>query len=79
MSTLEGIIDLRFHGRGGQGVVTCAYLIAEAALEENKHFHAFPSFGPERAGAPIASFARLSAKKFWIKTEVYNPDYVEIA
>jgi pyruvate ferredoxin oxidoreductase gamma subunit len=76
MTTLDKITDIRFHGRGGQGVMTCSYLISEAALLVGKYIHAFPSFGPERAGAPIAAFARLSDEKFYIKTEVYEPDFV---
>lgn len=76
MSSLDKITDIRFHGRGGQGVMTCSYLICEAALLENKFLHGFPSFGPERAGAPIAAFARISDERFWIKSEVYEPNYV---
>jgi len=76
MSTLENIIDVRFHGRGGQGVMTCSYLVCEAAIFEDKYLHGFPSFGPERAGAPISAFARISDEPFYIKTEVYEPNYV---
>jgi pyruvate ferredoxin oxidoreductase gamma subunit/2-oxoisovalerate ferredoxin oxidoreductase gamma subunit len=72
----DDIHDIRFHGRGGQGVVTGSRLLAEAALLENKFVHAFPAFGPERAGAPIAAFTRLSDKKFTIKTEIYKPNMV---
>lgn len=72
------IIDIRLHGRGGQGVMTSSYLIAEAALLEDKYVHAFPTFGPERSGAPIAAFARISEKKFYVKTEVYEPDIVVV-
>lgn len=70
------IIDIRLHGRGGQGVMTSSYLIAEAALLEDKYVHAFPSFGPERSGAPIAAFARVSDSRFYVKTEIYEPDIV---
>ncbi|MHA2224758.1 MAG: 2-oxoacid:acceptor oxidoreductase family protein [Candidatus Hodarchaeales archaeon] len=70
------MIDIRLHGRGGQGVMTSSYLIAEAALLEDKYVHAFPSFGPERSGAPIAAFARVSNEKFYVKTEIYKPDIV---
>ncbi len=70
--------DIRFHGRGGGGVVTGARLIAEAALLEEKFVHSFPAFGPERAGAPIAAFTRLSDKKFTIKTEIYEPNIVVV-
>jgi 2-oxoacid:acceptor oxidoreductase gamma subunit (pyruvate/2-ketoisovalerate family) len=73
---LTDMIDIRLHGRGGQGVMTSSYLIAEAALLEDKYVHAFPSFGPERSGAPIAAFARVSNEKFYVKTEIYKPDIV---
>ena len=72
------IIDCRLHGRGGQGVMTSSYLIAEAALEEEKYVHAFPTFGPERSGAPIAAFARVSDEKFYQKEEVTNPNIVVV-
>jgi len=72
------MIDIRLHGRGGQGVMTSSYLIAEAALLEDKFVHAFPTFGPERSGAPIAAFARISDEKFYVKTEVYEPDIVVV-
>jgi 2-oxoacid:acceptor oxidoreductase gamma subunit (pyruvate/2-ketoisovalerate family) len=58
--------------------MTSSYLIAEAALLEDKHVHAFPTFGPERSGAPIAAFARISDEKFYMKTEVYEPDVVVV-
>ena len=74
----EKIIDIRLHGRGGQGVMTSSYLIAEAALLEDKYVHAFPSFGPERSGAPIAAFARVSDSRFYVKTEIYEPDVVVV-
>jgi 2-oxoacid:acceptor oxidoreductase gamma subunit (pyruvate/2-ketoisovalerate family) len=58
--------------------MTSSYLIAEAALLEGKYVHAFPTFGPERSGAPIAAFARISDQKFYMKTEVYEPDIVVV-
>jgi 2-oxoacid:acceptor oxidoreductase gamma subunit (pyruvate/2-ketoisovalerate family) len=58
--------------------MTSSYLIAEAALLEDKYVHAFPTFGPERSGAPIAAFARISDQKFYMKTEVYEPDIVVV-
>ncbi|MFX1511764.1 MAG: 2-oxoacid:acceptor oxidoreductase family protein [Promethearchaeota archaeon] len=75
--TME-IIDIRLHGRGGQGVMTSSYLIAEAALEEDKYVHAFPTFGPERSGAPMAAFARVSKEQFYEKCEVTTPDIVVV-
>ena len=74
----DKIIDIRLHGRGGQGVMTSSYLIAEAALLEDKYVHAFPTFGPERSWAPIAAFARISDEKFYMKTEVYEPEIVVV-
>ncbi|MHA1188140.1 MAG: 2-oxoacid:acceptor oxidoreductase family protein [Candidatus Heimdallarchaeota archaeon] len=72
------MIDIRFHGRGGQGVVTASRIAAEAALVEDKYVHAFPAFGPERAGAPIEGFTRISASEFTIKTEIHFPDVIVI-
>jgi len=74
----ENITDIRFHGRGGQGVVTASRLTAEAALVEDKYVHAFPAFGPERAGAPIEGFTRISPEAFTIKTEIHYPDIIVI-
>jgi len=74
----EKIIDIRFHGRGGQGVVTASRIAAEAALVEDKYVHAFPAFGPERAGAPIEGFTRISSQEFTIKTEIQYPDVIVI-
>jgi len=74
----ENITDIRFHGRGGQGVVTASRIAAEAALVEDKYVHAFPAFGPERAGAPIEGYTRISPKEFTLKTEIHNPDIIVI-
>ncbi|MHA2298520.1 MAG: 2-oxoacid:acceptor oxidoreductase family protein [Candidatus Hodarchaeales archaeon] len=73
---MDKIIDIKFFGRGGQGVVTGSHILANAALISGKHVHAFPAFGPERSGAPIAAFARISEEKFSIKTEIYEPEIV---
>lgn len=74
----EKITDIRFHGRGGQGVVTASRIAAEAALVEDKYVHAFPAFGPERAGAPIEGFTRISPEEFTLKTEIHYPDVIVI-
>ena len=76
MSSTPKVIDIRVHGRGGQGAMTASRLLAEAALLEGKYIHAFPSFGPERMGAPMEAFTRISAEKFYMKTQVYEPDAV---
>lgn len=70
------MIEMRFHGRGGQGAVTSAELVAQAAIDTGKFATAFPSFGPERRGAPVVAFARLDEKPVRIRSKVYNPDVV---
>ncbi len=66
--------QIRIHGRGGQGVVTAAELIAIAAFMDGKQAQAFPSFGVERTGAPIEAFARIDNKEIRTREHVYNPD-----
>ncbi len=70
--------EIRLHGRGGQGVVTAAELLAIAAYAEGKEVQAFPFFGSERMGAPVASFVRIGepGEKIRIHSQVYHPDYV---
>jgi len=75
MSTRE-LTEIRWHGRGGQGVVTAGKLLAETALGSGQYFQAFPDFGPERMGAPIRAYTRLSAKPITIHSQIENPDVV---
>lgn len=70
------MIEIRLHGRGGQGGVTSAELIAIAAINQGKYAQAFPSFGPERRGAPVQAFARISDSKIKTREKIYNPDVV---
>jgi pyruvate ferredoxin oxidoreductase gamma subunit len=70
--------EIRWHGRGGQGVVTANEILAGAALEEGKYMKAFPEFGPERMGAPIRAFARISEEPIKVHSQVYFPDYVVV-
>jgi pyruvate ferredoxin oxidoreductase gamma subunit len=70
------MIEIRFHGRGGQGSVTSAELLALAAIGEGKYAQAFPSFGPERRGAPVVAFCRISDQPIKIRANVYEPDIV---
>ncbi len=70
------MFELRFHGRGGQGAVTSAELLALAAIAQGKYAQAFPSFGPERRGAPVVAFARIDEKKIRNRTAVETPDIV---
>ncbi|WP_309492625.1 pyruvate ferredoxin oxidoreductase subunit gamma [Candidatus Hecatella orcuttiae] len=66
--------EIRWHGRGGQGVVTVSQLLAYAALREGKYVQAFPEFGPERTGAPVLGFTRISEKPIHVHSQVYEPD-----
>ena len=70
--------EFRIHGRGGQGAVTTAELLALAAILEGKYAQAFPSFGPERRGAPVVAFARISDQPIRIRSKVYEPDVVVV-
>ncbi len=70
------MIQLRFHGRGGQGAVTSAEIVATSAISAGKFAQAFPSFGPERRGAPVVAFARISDEKIMNRTAVLEPDVV---
>jgi len=69
-------IEIRWHGRGGQGVVTGNEILAGAALKEGKYIKAFPEFGAERMGAPIRAFARISDEPMTVHSQVYYPDAV---
>ncbi|MCX9014004.1 MAG: pyruvate ferredoxin oxidoreductase subunit gamma [Candidatus Methanoperedens sp.] len=68
--------EIRIHGRGGQGSVTAAELLAVAAFEDGKFSQAFPAFGVERRGAPVTAFVRLSDKPIRLRSQIYEPDYV---
>jgi len=70
------MIEMRIHGRGGQGAVTCAELVAQAAIGAGKYAMAFPSFGPERRGAPVVAFARVDNRPIRIRSKIYTPDVV---
>ncbi len=72
----QEITEIRFHGRGGQGVVFAATMMAEVAFRAGWHVQAFPHFGAERRGAPVASFLRVSHDPEMPRWRVYNPDYV---
>jgi len=72
------IYEARFHGRGGQGAWTASLLLAQAGLKEEKNIQSFPAFGPERAGAPITAFTRISDDKIQLHSSVYEPDVVVV-
>lgn len=69
-------MEICWHGRGGQGVVTANEILAEAAISAGKYVKAFPEFGPERMGAPIKGFTRISEKPVRVHSQVYEPDAV---
>ncbi len=70
------LTEIRWHGRGGQGVVTAGKLLAETAMGAGQYFQAFPDYGPERMGAPIRAFTRLSSKPITIHSQIEYPDVV---
>ena len=73
------LVEIRWHGRGGQGAVTSAELVAQAAINEGKFAQAFPSFGPERRGAPVLSFVRINSKEpIRVRAEITEPDVVVV-
>ncbi len=79
MTGKSQLIEIRWHGRGGQGAVTSAELVAQAAISEGKHAQAFPSFGPERRGAPVLAFVRIDSQEpIRIRAEIAKPDIVVV-
>ncbi|MCX6002866.1 MAG: pyruvate ferredoxin oxidoreductase subunit gamma [Chloroflexi bacterium] len=72
-----GLLEIRWHGRGGQGAVTSAELLAQAAIDEGKYAQAFPAFGPERRGAPVVAFDRIDSQSpIRVRAEIREPDVV---
>jgi 2-oxoacid:acceptor oxidoreductase gamma subunit (pyruvate/2-ketoisovalerate family) len=76
MDFARGITEFRWHGRGGQGVVTSNQMLGKAALAEGNYIQAFPEFGPERTGAPVRAFLRISKEPIQVYAQVYDPDVV---
>jgi 2-oxoacid:acceptor oxidoreductase gamma subunit (pyruvate/2-ketoisovalerate family) len=72
------MIEIRMHGRGGQGAVTSAELLALAAIHQGKYAQAFPSFGPERRGAPVVAFCRVDIDPIRVRTNICYPDLVMV-
>jgi pyruvate ferredoxin oxidoreductase gamma subunit len=72
------LTEIRWHGRGGQGAVTAAKMVAELALGEGKYFQAFPEYGPERSGAPIVAFTRVSDTPIQVYSGVEHPQIVVV-
>lgn len=72
------MLEIRWHGRGGQGAVTSVEMLALTAIGEGKYAQGFPSFGPERRGAPVTAFNRIDDKQIKVRSAVYNPDAVVV-
>lgn len=75
---MDGLIEIRWHGRGGQGAKTASILLADAAFNTGKYIQGFPEYGPERMGAPITAYNRISDKPITIHSNIYEPDYVVV-
>lgn len=75
---MNNLIEIRWHGRGGQGAKTASLLLADAAFNTGKYIQGFPEYGPERMGAPITAYNRMSDKPITIHSNIYEPDYVVV-
>ena len=75
---MDGMIEIRWHGRGGQGAKTASLLLADAAFNTGKYIQGFPEYGPERMGAPITAYNRISDTPIRIHSNIYYPDYVVV-
>ena len=75
---MSEIVEIRWHGRGGQGTVTAAKVLADACLSGGRHVQAFPEYGPERAGAPLRAYNRISSKPLRMHCPVLNPQIVGV-
>ena len=73
---MDNMIEIRWHGRGGQGAKTASLLLADAAFNTGKYIQGFPEYGPERMGAPITAYNRISSTPITIHSNIYEPDYV---
>ncbi|MDD2189871.1 MAG: 2-oxoacid:acceptor oxidoreductase family protein [Eubacteriales bacterium] len=74
----KDIIEIRWHGRGGQGAKTACLLLADVAFSSGKHVQGFPEYGPERMGAPITAYNRISSERCSVHSNIYKPDYVVV-
>ena len=75
---MDNLIEIRWHGRGGQGAKTASLLLADAAFNTGKYIQGFPEYGPERMGAPIVAYNRISNTPITIHSNIYEPDYVVV-
>lgn len=75
---MNGLTEIRWHGRGGQGAKTAALLLADVAFSIGKHVQGFPEYGPERMGAPITAYDRISDRDVRVHSNIYEPDFVAV-
>ena len=75
---MNNTVEIRWHGRGGQGAKTACLLLADAAFSSGKYVQGFPEYGPERMGAPITAYNRISDDRCTVHSNIYNPDYVVV-
>lgn len=75
---MRHLTEIRWHGRGGQGAKTAALLLADVAFQAGKHVQGFPEYGPERMGAPITAYDRISDSEIRVHSNIYEPDYVAV-
>jgi len=75
---MASVVEIRWHARGGQGAKTASELLAEAAFNTGKYVQGFPEYGPERMGAPITAYNRISDAKIRVHSNIYEPDYVVV-
>lgn len=75
---MNDLVEIRWHGRGGQGAKTASLLLADAAFNTGKYIQGFPEYGPERMGAPITAYNRISNSPIRIHSNIYKPDYVVV-
>ena len=75
---MKDMIEIRWHGRGGQGAKTASLLLADAAFNTGKYIQGFPEYGPERMGAPLTAYNRISNSPIIIHSNIYEPDYVVV-
>ena len=75
---MSKIVEIRWHGRGGQGAKTACLLLADAAFSSGKYVQGFPEYGPERMGAPITAYNRISDERCDVHSFIYRPDYVVV-
>ena len=75
---MSNVLEIRWHGRGGQGAKTASLLLADVAFNTGKHVQGFPEYGPERMGAPITAYNRISPEPIRVHSNIYDPEYVVV-